>query len=113
VNTNQTTSDSVKFVVHHEPAEAHLWDAFVKKCPDAHFEQTIGWGKLKQIYSCRIWVRIQIPLLHSLHFHKKPELLPSSTNTVITVPWGHGIASWRDARGRWCFWKAFVNTLAD
>jgi lipid II:glycine glycyltransferase (peptidoglycan interpeptide bridge formation enzyme) len=32
-----------------DPHEVYCWNQFLRQCPDAHIEQTIGWGKLKQI----------------------------------------------------------------
>jgi lipid II:glycine glycyltransferase (peptidoglycan interpeptide bridge formation enzyme) len=145
----------VQFVVCHDPAEAHPWDAFVSKYPGAHYEQTSGWGKVKQIYGWKpTWVWIArgvqilggamiltrrvgrfatigyvmrgpvwaakdpdsmqmatealcqfarslrltylvivppyagedlIPLLQSLHFHRKPNLLPPSVITATAT----------------------------
>src|SRR6516165_3641622 len=49
----------IQFVVCHDPAEAHPWDAFVSKYPCAHYEQTSGWGKVKQLYGWKptwVWV---------------------------------------------------------
>lgn len=53
---NTPVVSQVATFICHDAEEALYWDQFLKQCSGAHFEQTVAWGRLKQIYGWKpIW----------------------------------------------------------